>query len=494
MRGGGGLLKQEFEPDNNYKMSPFLKRFILDNKFKMGAILILSDVVTLLASSILMLWLWSFVRSDIQISAYYSLLPFLLLFIFAYTFSGLYSSGGIGPVDELRLLSLTTTFVFLILGTLSFWIHSIDMYSRASFLGIWVISITFLPFSRSFFRTVLSQLKIWGEPVAFIGEGKESKNILNYIIKNPKLGMKPVVLMTNDHDTQRMGKGNAKIFSLNQYHEFLVFCKDIKIRRIIISPLNNSEPLDSSLIENLLFEFSSIIIIPISKGLNNIWISPFYLGHFQTSEVQQNLLRRSQIILKRVLDITLASVLLIFLLPLFVLISFIILLDSPGSIFYKQKRIGKDGKQFEVYKFRTMYQNADRILNHYLEQHEDIKKEWEIYHKLKNDLRVTRIGNVLRRISLDELPQLWNVIRGEMSLVGPRPIVQKEVLPYGTAIKAYKAVKPGLTGLWQISGRNSIKFSQRVKLDEYYIYNWSIWMDLYILSRTIIAVLRGDGV
>jgi len=162
-------------------------------------------------------------------------------------------------------------------------------------------------------------------------------------------------------------------------------------------------------------------------------------------------------------------------------------------VFYKHKRIGKDGKQFEIYKFRTMYQDADKVLNSYLEQHEDIKREWKTYHKLKNDVRITRVGDFLRRFSLDELPQLWNVLRGEMSLVGPRPIVQEESIHYGTAIKSYKLVKPGLTGLWQISGRNSIKFSQRVKLDEYYIYNWSIWMDIYILSRTLLSVIRGDG-
>ena len=199
----------------------------------MATALILSDVITLFVSFLLMLWIWSFIRSDLQISEYVSLIPILLVFIIAYALTGLYSSGGIGPVEELRLLVLTTTFVFLMLGTLSFWNHSMNLYSRASFLGSWMISITFLPFSRSFFRTVLSQFKMWGEPIALIGEGKEFKEILNYLIKNPKLGMIPVVLLTNDHDIYRAVKGDVKIFSIDQYQEFTVFCRNANWKLIL---------------------------------------------------------------------------------------------------------------------------------------------------------------------------------------------------------------------------------------------------------------------
>ena len=157
------------------------------------------------------------------------------------------------------------------------------------------------------------------------------------------------------------------------------------------------------------------------------------------------------------------------------------------------KELGRGGKDINILKFRTMRSNADEYLRSYLETRPKMKAEWETYHKLKNDVRITRVGKFLRRLSLDELPQLWNVLKGEMSLVGPRPIVQKEVTHYGATFNAYKQVLPGLTGLWQISGRNELKFSQRKKLDEYYIYNWSIWMDAYILLHTIFAVINGKG-
>jgi lipopolysaccharide/colanic/teichoic acid biosynthesis glycosyltransferase len=140
-----------------------------------------------------------------------------------------------------------------------------------------------------------------------------------------------------------------------------------------------------------------------------------------------------------------------------------------------------------------MRPDADKYLALYLEQHPDRAVEWERDHKLKNDPRVTRLGRLLRKTSLDEIPQLWNVIRGDMSLVGPRPIVSDEVSKYGAGYSLYTQVLPGVTGLWQVSGRNDASYIERVALDSYYIRNWSVWFDLYVLGRTVRAVLAGSG-
>ena len=160
---------------------------------------------------------------------------------------------------------------------------------------------------------------------------------------------------------------------------------------------------------------------------------------------------------------------------------------------YRQRRLGKDGKSFDVFKFRTMRQDADEVLARYLEENPGLREEWEKDRKLKHDPRITRVGHFLRKSSLDELPQLLNVVRGEMSLVGPRPIVEDEIVKYGEVYADYCRVRPGITGLWQVSGRNNTTYEERVSLDRYYVTNWCIWMDLWILARTFPVVLTGYG-
>ena len=168
-------------------------------------------------------------------------------------------------------------------------------------------------------------------------------------------------------------------------------------------------------------------------------------------------------------------------------------LDSRGPVFYRQRRIGRYGRSFHLYKFRTMVQNADQLLQTYLDKSPELKFEWQTTHKLQKDPRVTRVGAFLRKSSLDELPQLWNIFIGEMSLIGPRPIVDDEVEKYSSCYELYKQVRPGLTGLWQVSGRSDTSYERRVELDEYYVLNRSLKLDLEILLKTILVVLRGKG-
>ena len=185
--------------------------------------------------------------------------------------------------------------------------------------------------------------------------------------------------------------------------------------------------------------------------------------------------------LARVLDISLILIAAPYIILAFLFIMVLIKLDSAGPVFYRQARIGRQGRKFYVYKFRTMVQNADQILQEYLESSPELKAEWLATHKLKEDPRVTHIGATLRKLSLDELPQLWNIIIGDMSLIGPRPIVDAEVEKYGKCFDLYIQVRPGLTGLWQVSGRNKTTYERRVELDQYYILNRSLKLDLQIL-------------
>lgn len=195
---------------------------------------------------------------------------------------------------------------------------------------------------------------------------------------------------------------------------------------------------------------------------------------------------------KRAFDISGALLLGIVFLPLMLVIVLFTLWET-GSVIYRHRRVGCDGRTFECLKFRTMIPNADQALREVLEHDQELKAEWVRDHKLRNDPRITRFGRFLRRTSLDELPQIWNVIRGDMSLVGPRPVVREELLRYGRNVWAYFAAKPGITGLWQVSGRNDTDYHRRVVLDTYYVRHQNLLLDLYILLKTTRVVLGGSG-
>lgn len=194
--------------------------------------------------------------------------------------------------------------------------------------------------------------------------------------------------------------------------------------------------------------------------------------------------------LKRTMDIVGAVCGLILLSPVFLVLSLIVKIDSKGPVFFGHKRLGYKGKIIKVYKFRSMVTNAEELLNNLSEEQ---KKEFEQNFKLENDPRVTKIGDFLRRTSLDELPQLVNILKGELSIVGPRPIVEKEIELYGQYGKKLLTVKPGLTGNWQANGRSDTTYEERVQLDMDYIDNRTIWMDIMIILKTFVVVFKREG-
>ena len=195
------------------------------------------------------------------------------------------------------------------------------------------------------------------------------------------------------------------------------------------------------------------------------------------------------IFLKRFIDFVFSILLIILLFPLFLIIGISIKLNSRGSILYIQRRIGKDNISFPCYKFRTMKPEAQYILKELLIQNQDIKKEFEKTRKLINDPRITNLGKFLRFTSLDELPQIFNVFRGDMSLIGPRPIVKSEIKKYGKDFKKAFSLKPGISGLWQVSGRNKLSYSKRVELDIFYAANINLLLDFKIFLKTILVIL-----
>ena len=196
--------------------------------------------------------------------------------------------------------------------------------------------------------------------------------------------------------------------------------------------------------------------------------------------------------LKRLADVLGAMALGVVFLPLILIVAVLLYLQG-GAVVFRHRRIGRSGRPFDCLKFRSMVPDADRVLRELLERQPQLQAEWYRDHKLRDDPRVTAIGRFLRRTSLDELPQLWNILRGDMSLVGPRPVVREELMRYGRHVDRYVSVRPGITGLWQVSGRNEIDYRRRVVLDVYYVRRRGLQLDLYILLKTVHVVLGGKG-
>jgi exopolysaccharide production protein ExoY len=197
-------------------------------------------------------------------------------------------------------------------------------------------------------------------------------------------------------------------------------------------------------------------------------------------------------IVKRLIDIFIATTALLLLLPVFAITALLVGISGRGPVIFGHMRVGYAGVPFMCFKFRTMVVDANAVLKAYLDQNPDAAREWQETRKLKYDPRVTPIGSFLRKLSLDELPQLWNVLKGDMSCVGPRPVTAEEFTRYGAHAITYLSARPGVTGLWQTTGRNTLHYDERVALDVAYVLNWSIWLDLKIILRTIPAVMRTD--
>jgi exopolysaccharide production protein ExoY len=197
--------------------------------------------------------------------------------------------------------------------------------------------------------------------------------------------------------------------------------------------------------------------------------------------------------LKRAFDVVFALLLIVLFSPVFVVLIILMLLSSDGRIIYGHKRVGLNRREFTCYKFTTMVPNGDEVLQRHFKAFPEAEKEWEETRKLRNDPRVTPIGAVLRKLSLDELPQLVNILLGEMSIVGPRPVTRQELAMYGANSRYYLQTRPGLTGAWQISGRSNISYGQRVAMDTDYVRNWSFLIDFAIVLRTLPAVLLAKG-
>lgn len=425
-------------------------------------------------------------------SVYTRSLPILFLFILAFSWRGLYPTIGLNRVDELRLLSLSISLVAALYVMILFFSHQASMYSRFVFGLFWFLAILFVPAARVVLRKALVLRSLWGVPVGIVGKGVRTSSTAAFLISHPNLGLKPVIIFDGAEglgaEFEKPPKGDLQLLHDPRSTPILA-CLDT----LIVVQVETPAEVLSRLVVGVSANFPRIIMMPDLPAIGSIWVRPVDLGGVLGLKIGNNLANVSQQLLKRFQDCVLGTLFGLAALPTLGIIAAAIKLESRGPVLYGHKRIGLDGRHFSCWKFRTMVLYADEKLQTYLALHPGLREEWDATQKLRNDPRLTRVGKLLRRLSLDELPQLWNVLRGEMSLVGPRPIVDAETCHYGDALALYECVRPGITGLWQVSGRNNVGYNARVSLDSYYVRNWSLWLDLYILARTPIAVLSRDG-
>jgi len=355
-----------------------------------------------------------------------------------------------------------------------------------------------LPFLRFYGKKLLFNIGIWKEKVLIIGSGEKSVLTIKGLENEKHLGYEVVGLL--DYDLKKKYKFievcNKKYKIHRPPRSLNKFLNIMKIDTVFIA-IDNSTPEELSKIVNEVYQLvRRVIIVPDIKGIAifNSELHYLFMERLFMIKVNNNLNSLTNRVIKRSFDMVVSIAAFIILIPFFLLIGALIKISSPGPIFFSHKRVGRNGKEITIYKFRTMYVDAQERLKKILETDPQAKKEWEEKFKIKNDPRVTSVGKFLRRTSIDELPQIINVIKGDMSLVGPRPVLKEEIENYYKEFRHYYySVYPGMTGLWQISGRSDTDYNFRVQTDVWYVQNWSLWLDIMILFRTVGVVLRREG-
>jgi Undecaprenyl-phosphate galactose phosphotransferase WbaP len=442
-----------------------------------------------LAGGIAVLFKLAMAHSAQGIQNYLHLIPLLPVFLLVYSAIGLYSGISLGSPEELRRLTLSSTLVSLFLAVLTLSFRGTGILFTWTMAEALALSVVFIPLMRVCLRLKFADVDWWGYPTVIFADRRNADALIRTLLDEPGLGLKPIGYYSLEASTGSLhgvpAIASGDLDNLTSQIDGPAYA--------VLSACEASRQELTPVIECYRRRFSHILVIPDFAGFACLWVNPKNLGGLLGLEVYQQVFVPSRQILKRSIDLLLTSIIGLLAAPIMLVVALAIRIDSPGPVLFGQRRIGRGGREFRAWKFRSMMSNAEAVLQDYLRDNPSAREEWAKSQKLKNDPRVTRLGLFLRRTSLDELPQLWNVLRGEMSLVGPRPIVRDEIVRYGIDFEKYKWVQGGLTGLWQVSGRSHTSYTERVNYDCFYVHNWSVWLDLCILFRTIGTVLSRAG-
>jgi Undecaprenyl-phosphate galactose phosphotransferase WbaP len=423
----------------------------------------------------------------------------LLLFLsvtmpIVYTLMRLYPGTGLNPIVEFRQSIIATAIVFAAFMAASL-VHD-GRQGYASLVALTCLgSIVLVPAFRSVVRRAASQCSWWGQPLLIFGGNDAGWRNYHYFRSHPHLGLRPLGVVDDLEDESGLETANLPGY-LGSFRLASQLADLNHVYWAVVAMPDRSPTQVRQVIERHAGNIPHVLIVSGTNGFPSLWNRAGDCAGLLGIHLERSLLLPLPRLVKRLMDLSIVIVGGIFCLPLIACIAILVKLSSPGPVFYWQERVGHQGQRFYVLKFRTMVHNAEQVLDCYFEDHPELREEWERDSKIKNDPRITPIGAWLRKTSLDELPQIWNVLTGEMSLVGPRPIMNSEFTKYSMnreGFYLYTKVLPGITGLWQVSGRSDTTYAERMDLDSYYVRNWSPWVDVYILLKTVNVVLCQRG-
>lgn len=361
---------------------------------------------------------------------------------------------------------------------------SSNYLSRSYIVIFFMISFLSLYLFRQLLVKTCNRLNILKTPVIFVGNGKATEDIIYFTNHNNCFGIKVADIVEEIEDINQLRKN------------IITKIEQLKVKTIIIAIPNLEKSKLLDLVEDIQPLVRNLMFVPNTVGIPviNLEVKKIYESNMLLLSIRNNLAKKTNRRIKRIFDIVFSLLTMVIIIPVSIVVIVLIMIESPGAApIFKHYRVGKDGKLFPCYKFRSMVPNAKEKLQEYLKNNPEAKIEWDKYFKLKNDPRITKVGKIIRKTSIDELPQFINVLKGEMSWVGPRPIIKDEIHYYGKYIKDYYAVLPGITGMWQVSGRSDTGYKDRVSLDVWYVRNWSIWIDITLICKTIKTVFCGKG-
>lgn len=355
-----------------------------------------------------------------------------------------------------------------------------------------ILAFVYLTLLRYALKNFLQSKQLLQTPVIIVGAGKTAELLVKSLRNDPGMGYKIIGLLEDN----KVQKGILEKYPvLGGFDDAEKVIAETGVKRVFIAAPGLKDYDLGMLVYRIqpLVENMGVITNLVGVPTGTVEAESIFNEKLLILRLKNNLARPFNRVIKTVVDYALTIIGTIVISPVLLFIALWIYYDSPGPVIFRHMRVGKDGKLFPCYKFRSMCLKSDEKLKELLHNDPEARAEWEKDFKLKNDPRITRSGAFLRKTSLDELPQLLNVLRGEMSLVGPRPVVEAELPRYGDYLGDYLMVKPGITGMWQVNGRSDTTYGERVQMDSWYVRNWSVWLDLMLLSRTIKAVFKCKG-
>ena len=476
----------------------FRTRFRKTSSGPAGAVFIFADLIGVMLS-----FGWGFLLVEaygwivlndsgfIELRSFVTYWPYLPVFIVVFHVLGMYPGISLAPSEELRRFTIGSVMAY---GGIVF-SRLIESQTWDEVNIAFLISACFSSFilliSRSMAHWVLRRAKWGGIPAVVYGSGATARLAIDRMQGSSRIGYVPALIL--DESAEEGAREYAGVPIIRDADVGPEIVRRHKIKMAILAADGRDPEELKRLINSSIDAFRYHVIIPDFFDSTNIWMSVRDFDGLLGFVASHKLNMPWNLGIKRLIDISAVLIGGVAILPALLLVALLVKLSSRGPVLFGHERLGRNGKPFRAWKFRSMASDAGERLERLLASDPDMKREWEESRKLRNDPRVTKIGKFLRRTSIDEFPQFVNILKGEMSLVGPRPITRDEAEKYGGDFARIFSVRPGLTGLWQVSGRSEKDYAARVSYDTYYLQSWSVWLDIWVVYKTFGVVMRGKG-